>query len=140
VYGDCQYSTDLETDADTHQGVFACYKPVPNDTPIPEQQKQLSADDWVEFYKLARTNKRKGFEKYAAFYRSTDGQVYWSDIHQLAGDFEKHRQAVDPKHGTEMITEVYVSKDNFVPLMAQCRKDFIDHQVDMTYGTIRFIE
>jgi FAD/FMN-containing dehydrogenase len=28
VYGDCQYSTDLETDAQLHAGVFSCYRPV----------------------------------------------------------------------------------------------------------------
>jgi hypothetical protein len=39
-----------------------------------------------------------------------------------------------------MITEAYVTKDNFVPFMAKVRQDHIDHQVDMTYGTIRFIE
>src|SRR5205085_437083 len=60
LYGDCQYSTNLETDAATHQGVFACYKPVPPDTPVPAEQKQLSADDWIQLYKLARTNKKKG--------------------------------------------------------------------------------
>lgn len=39
-----------------------------------------------------------------------------------------------------MITEVYVRKDAFVPFLAQARKDFLEHNVDMTYGTIRFIE
>ena len=47
---------------------------------------------------------------------------------------------MDKKRGTEMITEVYVSKDAFLPLLRQARKDFLEHNVDMTYGTIRFIE
>ncbi|MGH8646324.1 MAG: FAD-binding protein [Gammaproteobacteria bacterium] len=140
VYGDCQYSTDLETDAEAHAGVFSCYRPVDPDTPIPQDQKQLSAEDWIEFYSLARTNKKKAFERYSTYYRSTSGQVYWSDTHQLAGSFDAYRAGVDPRRGTEMITEVYVSKENFVPLLTQARKDFLEHNVDMTYGTIRFIE
>jgi FAD/FMN-containing dehydrogenase len=140
VYGDCQYSTDLDAAAEAHAGVFSCYRPVPLDTPIPPQQKQLSPDDWIAFYTLARTDKKKAFEKYSQYYLSTNEQVYWSDTHQLAGSFDAYRNAVDKKRGTEMITEVYVSRDNFLPFMAKVRQDYIDHLVDMTYGTIRFIE
>ena len=39
-----------------------------------------------------------------------------------------------------MITEVYVSRDEFAALPGRGRKDFLEHKVDMTYGTIRFIE
>jgi len=39
-----------------------------------------------------------------------------------------------------MITEVYVTKDAFVPFMAEVREDFLKHEIDMTYGTIRFIK
>jgi len=140
VYGDCQYSTDLETDAQSHAGVFSCYRPVDSDTPIPTDQKQLSGKDWAELYTLARTNKKKAFERYSTYYLSTSGQVYWSDTHQLAGSFDDYREAVDKIRGTEMITEVYVTKEAFLPLLTQARKDFLEHKVDMTYGTIRFIE
>jgi hypothetical protein len=120
--------------------VFSCYQPVDPATPVPEGQKQLSAADWAKLYTLARTDKKKAFATYSQYYRRTSGQVYWSDTHQLAGNFEGYREAVDKGRGTEMITEVYVSKDAFLPFMAQARKDFLDHNVDMTYGTIRFIE
>lgn len=140
VYGDCQYSTDLDAEAAAHAGVFSCYRPVAVDTPIPKQQKQLGPQEWVEFYTLARTNKKKAFETYSRYYLSTNEQVYWSDTHQLAGSFDAYRTAVDKQRGTEMITEAYVTRENFLPFMAKVRQDYIDHQVDMTYGTIRFIE
>jgi FAD/FMN-containing dehydrogenase len=140
VYGDCQYSTDLETDAQSHTGVFSCYRPVDNETSIADSQKQLSDKDWTELYRLARTNKKRAFERYSQYYQTTSGQVYWSDTHQLAGSFDAYREAVDKRRGTEMITEVYVAKDSFLSFMAQARQDFLDHKVDMTYGTIRFIE
>lgn len=140
VYGDCQYSTDLDAEAEAHAGVFSCYRPVANETPIPEDQKQLGENDWMEFYKLARTDKKQAFEKYSKYYLSTNEQVYWSDTHQLAGSFDAYRNAVDKSRGTEMITEAYVTRENFIPFMAKVRQDYIDHHVDMTYGTIRFIE
>lgn len=139
-FGDCQYSTNLTGEAGEHPGVFSCYQPIDANTPIPENQKLLSPRDWAELYVLARTDKKRAFERYSDYYKSTNGQIYWSDTHQLAGNFDGYRRAIDKAKGTEMITEVYVSRDNFLPLMGCCRQDFLDHNVDMTYGTIRFIE
>jgi FAD/FMN-containing dehydrogenase len=140
IYGDCQYSTDLETEAGAHAGVFSCYQPVPIDQPIPEGQKHLASDDWAELYGLARTNKKKAFERYSTYYAATSGQLYWSDTLQLAAAFQDYSKAVDPGRGSEVITEIYVSHENFLPLVSAARQDCRDHQVDMTYGTIRFIE
>jgi FAD/FMN-containing dehydrogenase len=140
LYGDCQYSTDLGMEPEEHGGVFSCYRPVAWDTPMPTEKKQLADDDWMELYRLARTDKKQAWEKYSSYYRTTSGQIYWSDLHQLAGSFDSYRRAVDPRQGTEVITEIYVGRENFLPLMSACRRDFLEHDVDMTYGTIRFIE
>jgi FAD/FMN-containing dehydrogenase len=143
VYGDCQYSTDLDGDAGGHPGVFSCYKPAPDDTPVPEVQKHLTAEAWAELYRLARTDRKKAFETYSQYYLGTSGQVYWSDTHQLSGrlDMAAAAKALNqPVRGTEMITEVYVRPDDLVPFLAKARQDFLDHNVDLTYGTIRFIE
>lgn len=140
VYGDCQYSTDLGCEAALHPGVFSCYRPVAADTPMPKEQKHLDDEGWMELYRLARTDKKKAFEKYSTYYLSTNGQIYWSDLHQLAGSLDAYRKLIDDKSGTPMITELYVGPDQFLPFMATVRQDYIDHKVDMTYGTIRFIE
>jgi FAD/FMN-containing dehydrogenase len=139
-FGDCQYSIDLSTSALDHPGVFSCYQPISNEMSIPDNQRILSESDWADLYRTARTDKRLAFDRYCDYYRGTTGQVYWSDTHQLAGNFTGYRTAVDAALGTEMITEVYVSRDNFLPLMAASRQDFVDHQIDMSYGTIRFVE
>lgn len=140
VYGDCQYSTDLEVDAESHPGVFSCYRPVPAGTPIPASQKALSAAEWAELYLLARSDKKAAFERYSRHYLATGGQIYWSDTHQLAGDFTVYQEAAKTQPGTEMITEVYVTRAAFAPFLTRVRQDFLEHRVDMTYGTIRFIE
>ncbi|WP_254509496.1 hypothetical protein [Anatilimnocola floriformis] len=140
VLGDCQYSAELSGAAEKHPGVFPCYEPVAADVPVSEKPAKLSADDWAELYRLMRIDKQKAFEVYAAHYGKTDGQVYWSDTHQLAGDFVVHRTAVEAEKGTEMITEVYLKHDALMPFFTAIRQDLADRKADITYGTIRFIE
>jgi FAD/FMN-containing dehydrogenase len=140
VFGDCQYSADLSGDSEKHPGIFPCYEPVPDITPITENPKSLAKDDWAKLYRLMRTDKERAFREYRDHYLRTDGQVYWSDTHQLAGDFVGHRAAVRAEDGTEMITEVYVRHDRLMPFFAKIRQDLAGRHTDITYGTIRFIE
>jgi FAD/FMN-containing dehydrogenase len=140
VLGDCQYSAELSGDAESHPGVLPCYEPVAPDVPTTEKPARLSADDWAGLYRLMRTDKQKAFEVYSKHYLKTDGQVYWSDTHQLAGDFVGHRTAVEAEKGTEMITEVYLQHDLLMPFFRAIRADLAERKADITYGTIRFIE
>ena len=83
--------------------------------------------------------RRRPSRQYSKYYLTTSGQVYWSDTHQLAGTFDAYRETPWRNRGTEMITEATC------PKIRSCRswpvpQDFLDHKVDMTYGTIRFIE
>lgn len=147
LYGDCQYSTDITGENPDHPAVFSCYRPVSADREAPAQQKKLSQEDWARLYLLARTNKKKAFEAYSNYYLSTSGQVYWSDTHQMAGIFDIEnlqetlvRKRPDGPRGSEMITEVYVTPDKLLDFLRDARKDILEHQIDLTYGTIRFIE
>ena len=140
LYGDCQYSVNLEADEEFHPGVFSCYKPVDEVVPTTKPTRQMASSDWAALYRLARTNKEKAFSQYEQYYLSTSGQVYWSDSHQLSNVIEGYIEAVGQTEETEMITEVYVARENLIPFMQAVRRDFVQHQVDMTYGTIRFIE
>ncbi len=145
LYGDFQYNTDSDCDDFLRKGVFSCYKPVAEDTPIPEGQRSLSAEDWKRLIYLAHTNKKKAFELYSAHYLSTSGQVYWSDTHQLSTYIDDYHRLLDRKLGskdmaTEMITEIYVPRNALVSFMEDVREDFLENNVDLIYGTIRLIE
>lgn len=140
LFGDCQYSVDLGGEAESHPGVFPCYQPVDFDVPITDKPTGFKREDWARLYQLIRTDKRKAFEVYAEHYKRTDGQIYWSDTHQLAGEFVGHRDAVDATKGTEMITEVYVRPDQLMSFFVKIRRDLKESAADLTYGTIRFIE
>jgi FAD/FMN-containing dehydrogenase len=107
----------------------------------------LSQEDWARLYVLARTDKKKAAAVYADHYLKTNGQVYWSDLHQVAGQFDVRnlqealvRQTGASQKGSEMITEVYVRREDLLPFLRAARKDIVENQIDLTYGTIRFIE
>jgi len=145
LYGDFQFST---SPADPHflsRGVFSCYRPVEASTPIPTNQLRLSAGDWRRLTYLAHTNKLRAFAEFTDFYLQSSGQIYWSDTHQLSLYLDDYHDALDRAlraevSGSEMITELYVPRARLADFMDDVRKDFLEHEVDLIYGTIRLIE
>ena len=145
LYGDFQFAIDPATEDFLHRGVFSCYRPVDDSTPIPEDQKALSRAEWAQLLLLTHTDKARAFELYAAHYLQTSGQIYLSDAHQY-GDYVDgyHAQldiAMSAEHpATEMITEIYVPRGRLADFMADVAADFRDTAVDVIYGTVRLIE
>ncbi len=144
-YGDFQFSTDPASDDFLRTGVFSCYRPVPDATPVPSAPRELGVADWAELLYLAHTDKRRAFERYRDHYLATDGQIYWSDEHQLGVYLDDYHRALDRRVGsavpaTEMITEVYVPRALLPDLLGEMRDDFRRHDVDLIYGSVRLIE
>ncbi|HZD20713.1 MAG TPA: FAD-binding oxidoreductase, partial [Burkholderiales bacterium] len=84
LYGDFQYAIDDATPAFLRRGVFSCYRPVSEEKPIAPTQRELSERDWTELLYLAHTDKSAAFRRYADYYLSTNGQLYWSDEMQMS--------------------------------------------------------
>lgn len=145
MYGDFQFDIDPQSEQFLTRGVFSTYKPVDHSTPIPRQQKQLRMSDWSKLFYLAHTDKKRVFEAYTKYYLSTNGQIYWSDTHQLAEYLDNYHVGLDkllpPEgRGTEMITEVYVPRESLLRFMQDVRKDLRASKANVIYGTVRFIE
>ena len=145
LYGDFQYSTDSNSPGFLRKGVFSCYRPVDNCAPIEDTQKELSVSDWKELLYLAHVDKARAFDLYTEHYLATNGQIYWSDTHQLSTYIDDYHRALDRRQqstekATEIITEIYVPPDALCPFLDDVRKDFRRHEVDLIYGTIRLIE
>jgi FAD/FMN-containing dehydrogenase len=144
-YGDFQFATDPHSREFLQAGVFSCYRPTDVDGFIPEQQHRLTERDWRRLLLLAHTNKSRAFAEYARHYMSTDGQIYWSDTHQLAeylddyhSDLDRHLAA--SAKGSEMISELYVPRWRMPAFMEAVRADGIRFGYDIIYGTVRLIE
>ncbi|MDQ1344704.1 MAG: hypothetical protein QG586_234 [Pseudomonadota bacterium] len=144
TYGDFQFATDPGSPGFFNDGVFSCYRPVDDSRPMAPNQLRLHQADWRRLLYLAHVNKRRAFLEFTDFYLRSSGQLYWNDTHQLNiylddyhGQLDAHLGAHVP--GTEMITELYVPRGHLAAFMAAVREDFLQHQVDFIYGTIRLI-
>jgi len=145
AFGDFQFALDPHSPDFLHRGIFSCYKPVPNDTPIPEQQLALEPNDWKRLLWLAHVDKQAAWNAYAGHYLGTDGQVYWSDTHQLSTYIDDYHSWLDEEAkathpATEIISELYVPRPVLAEFLAEAADDFRAHGVDCIYGTIRLIE
>jgi FAD/FMN-containing dehydrogenase len=145
LYGDCQYATDAASGELLRRGVFSCYRPVDDATPIRERQKELGAEDWDRLLYLSHADKRRAFEAYAGYYLATSGQIYWSDTHQLGLYVDDYHVALDRRlaatsAATEMITEIYVPRAALGRFVEEVRRDIAAERVELIYGTIRLIE
>jgi FAD/FMN-containing dehydrogenase len=144
LYGDFQFSVDKKSDDFLHKGVFSCYQPVDPDTLVPEKERQLSDENLRTLLYLAHTDQDQAFKRYADYYLSTDGQIYWSDTHQLSIYPENYHLAIDrslhTKPSTEIITEIDVPREELEAFLAEVREDFRKNNVELIYGTIRLIQ
>lgn len=144
-YGDFQFATASRSEEFLRSGVFSCYRPVDDGRSIPNDQRALSAGDWSRLLYLAHVDKARAFAEYARHYMSTDGQLYWSDTHQLASYTDHYHEALDRQlrrriQGSEMISELYVRRSDLPVFMRNVRDDARRHEMNIIYGTIRLIE
>ncbi len=145
LFGDFQFATAPASESLLRTGVFSCYRPVRDDRPSPERQPALSREEWLEFIRLGHLDREKAFHLYSEYYLQTSGQAYWSDTHQLSTYIDDYHRILGrglgpSARGSEMITEIYVPRDDLAAFMEAARSDFIAHEVDLIYGTVRLIE
>jgi FAD/FMN-containing dehydrogenase len=145
LYGDFQYAIDERSEDYLRRGVFSCYRPVTDERPVPEKQKELGERDWVELLNLAHGNKSEAFKRYAAYYLSTSGQLYWSDEHQMSVYPDNYHREIDrrasaPNKATESIAEIYCERERLEAFMADVRETARRDKLNIIYGTVRLIE
>ena len=144
-YGDFQFCIEPTSEDFLRKGVFSCYRPVPFDTPIPTTEKQRTDENWRQLLYLAHPDEKQAFDRYAEYYLSTNGQVYWSDLHQLSIYPDNYHRDIDaklhaPVPATEIITEIDVPRPALAGFLEEVRKDFRKNQTELIYGTVRLIE
>jgi len=145
VYGDFQYKTDVASPEFMKKGVFACYKPVPDETPMPAKERRMSMDQWNNFLLLAHQDKEKAFEIYSHYYLSTSGQVYWSDLQQMSPYNEEYLDFLakaDPSlaGGSLMLTELYVPREKILEFIEAVTADVKKNDLNVIYGVMRLVE
>jgi FAD/FMN-containing dehydrogenase len=108
------------------------------------RQTELSNERWNELYLLAHLDKSRAFQVYADYYRSTDGQIYWSDSHQLSSYVEGLDESVDRAlearaPGSLMIGEFYVPRSRLPEFLLRSGEVIRETKANLVYGTVRYI-
>lgn len=145
LYGDFQFAIDPRSEDFLRRGVFCCYRPVPDETPVPLGQRELSDEEWKELLYLTHVDKARAFKRYADHYLATDGQIYESDTHQLSPYFDGYHLEVDRRTGavhpaSEVITELYVPRPDLAAFLARAAETLREHGDEVIYGTVRLTE
>jgi FAD/FMN-containing dehydrogenase len=145
LYGDCQFALDPASNDFLRRGIFSCYKPVDPTMPIPAHQREIAEEQWLRLLYLAHVDKTQAFDVYSSEYLKTNGQIYWSDTHQTSYYPDGYHRSLDSKMkamtpGSEMISELYVPRQELASFFEDMREDFRRHKVEAIYGTIRLIE
>ena len=145
TYGDFQYAIDEKSEDFLKRGVFCTYRPVEDERPMPSLQRELGEGEWTELLFLAHTNKSEAFRRYARYYVSTNGQVYWSDEIQMSFYPEDYHRSIEkmtdaPNRASEAITEIYCERDALERFMTEVRDYARRESVNIIYGTVRLIE
>jgi FAD/FMN-containing dehydrogenase len=145
LFGDFQFSADEGSSDFLKRGVFSCYRPVEDSRPMPTQQARLEAADWERLLYLAHTDRRQAFEQYSRHYLATDGQLYWSDTHQLSVYVDGYHAEIDRRlnkgcPGSEMIAELYVPRPALGLFLAEAAETLRERAATVIYGTVRLIE
>ncbi|MGP1347097.1 MAG: FAD-binding protein [Phycisphaerales bacterium] len=145
LYGDFQFDIDHTSEHFLRRGVFSCYEPVDDQTPIPPDQKLFTEPTWLELVRLARSDKPRAYRAYLEHYRATDGQIYYSDTHQLSTYTPDYPDRVnpllpEPLRGTEMITELYVARHRLRDFLDAAASMLAERHAPVIYGTVRIAE
>jgi FAD/FMN-containing dehydrogenase len=144
-FGYFQYSID-ETSSDfLRTGILTTYESVPPETPLGSENTDIDARLLIALLELAHKDRGSAYRRYAKIELAKDGNVEWSDLHQLASypagyhkDIEKRLGA--GSEGADLIVEVYVPRGELIPFLEEARRVLLTAELPLVYGTIRFIE
>lgn len=139
LYGDFQFSIDAASEGFLRKGVFSCYRPVNDDTPMPAAPAELRPEDWMKLLYLAHADKAEVYRQYVGYYLTTSGQVYWADEHQLGYYADDYHRAIQLP-GSEMISELYVPRAKLADFMLAAAEMLRRRSENVIYGTVRLIE
>jgi FAD/FMN-containing dehydrogenase len=144
-YGYFQYSMD-ETSADfLRAGILTTYENVPAETPLGTESTDIDAKLLTALLEIAHRDRGSAYRRYAKLELSKDGNVEWSDLHQLSTYPAGYHPEIEKRLGADfvgadLILEVYVPRTELISLFEEARRILLASGTPLIYGTVRFIE
>ena len=126
-------------------GILTTFEPVPLETPLGNETTELDEDQLTELLELAHRNPQRAYTQYAKYELALDGNVEWSDLHQLSTYPLGYHKNIEKRLGAEyegadLIVEVYVPRNELIAYMEDARHLLLTSEAPLIYGTVRFIE
>ena len=144
-YGYFQYSID-ETSADfLRTGILTTYENVPPDTPLGSESADIDPKLLTALLEIAHSDRGSAYRRYAKLELAKDGNVEWSDLHQLSSYSAGYHEGIEKRLGTDyagadLILEVYVPRNELISLLEEARRILLAAGTPLIYGTVRFTE
>jgi FAD/FMN-containing dehydrogenase len=144
-YGYFQYSID-ETSADfLRTGILTTYEDVSPETQLGTERTDVDTKLLTALLEIAHRDRGSAYRRYAKLELSRDGNVEWSDSHQLSTYPAGYHQEIEKRLGADfvgadLILEVCVPRSELIPLLEEARRILLASGMPLIYGTIRFIE
>jgi FAD/FMN-containing dehydrogenase len=144
-FGYFQYSID-ETSRDfLRAGILTTYENVPPETPLGKESTDIDPKLVTALLEIAHRDRGSAYRRYAKLELSKDRNVEWSDLHQLSTYPAGYHQEIEKRLGADyvgadLILEVYVPRNELIPLLEEARRILLASEMRLVYGTVRFIE
>lgn len=142
-YGYFQYSISGTSPDFLRSGILTTYEAAPDNSQVTESTDagEVALQYLLE---LAHSDPEAAYRKYATLELQRDGNVEWSDLHQLSSYPAGYHQKIDSHRpdqaGTDLILEVYVPRNQLISFAEDARYQLLKAGIPLVYGTIRFIE
>jgi len=145
AFGYFQYSIDETSLEFMRTGILTTYEIVGDDGPLRDASTDIDEAQLASLLELAHKDRRSAYAHYAKFELSKNGNVEWSDLHQLSSYPSGYHKTVDrhlgdDSKGADLIWEFYVPRGELIAFFEEARRALLKSETPLIYGTVRFIE
>jgi FAD/FMN-containing dehydrogenase len=144
-FGYFQYNIDETSPEFMRTGVLTTYEPVGPEIAMGKEATDLDEDALTSLLELAHREPKRAYDHYAKYELSLDGNVEWSDLHQLSTYPLGYHKNIEKRlgaafEGADLILEVYVPRNELIAYLEGARHLLLASETPLVYGTVRFIE
>lgn len=144
-FGYFQYSIDPSSPEFMRTGVLTTYEPVAPEIGLGKGSTELDEDALASLLELAHRNPQRAYAQYAKYELSLDGNVEWSDVHQLSTYPLGYHKNIEKRlgaafEGADLIVEIDVPRNELIGYLEDARHLLLTSETPLVYGTVRFIE
>lgn len=144
-YGYFQYSIEETSPDFLRTGILTTYENVPPETPLGTESADIDSKLLTALLEIAHRDRGSAYRRYAKLELAKDGNVEWSDLHQLSSYPAGYHQGIEMRlgadsAGADLILEVYVPRNELISFLEEARRILLTAGAPLIYGTVRFTE